>query len=223
MNKVILQEREYGNIESSLQYFLKFNIPGDAKILDIGCSFGSLIYNLYRLGYRNIYGLDVNEGFIKNGQNLYKEIAHNIQIYDGKKLPFDDELFDVVLMFDVIEHIPDVERFLKEEVYRVLRRSGTFIFQTPNKVVNIPWEIINKRSFTRWKNDHCSLQTYRQLKNLLNTSGFKKVEVEKYNIYTGHNIAKVRKKLGVLGVWTLKAFPIFPSFLYPNFWGSGLK
>jgi 2-polyprenyl-3-methyl-5-hydroxy-6-metoxy-1,4-benzoquinol methylase len=223
MNRIILQEREFGNIESSLQYFLKFSIQRDMRILDIGCSFGSLIYNLYVLGYRNVYGIDINQEMIKHGQNQYEEIACKIQTYDGGKLPFEDEFFDVILMFDVIEHIADIDRFIKEEVYRVLKKDGVFIFQTPNKLVNVLWEIIDKRSFTIWRKDNPALQTCQHLKKLLNTSGFKRVKIEKYNIYTEHNIAKVRRRLGVLGVFVLKSFSIVPLFLYPNFWGSGVK
>ena len=54
MNNVFTQEKELGNIGSSLDYFMKFNIQKSAKILDIGCNYGSLIYNLYKKGYRNV-------------------------------------------------------------------------------------------------------------------------------------------------------------------------
>jgi len=66
-------------------------------------------------------------------------------------------------MFDVIEHIPNIEDFLKGQVYRVLKEKGIFVFQTPNKIINIPWEIINQRSLTKWKKYHCSLQAKRLL------------------------------------------------------------
>ena len=159
MKKITLQKQELGNVQSSLDYFLKFNIPKNAKILDLGCNYGSLIHNLYLKGYKNIYGIDVNKKSIQKGKESYKKISKKLINYDGRKIPFKDDSFDVVLMFDVIEHVSNIQDFLKNEVYRILKEKGNFIFQTPNKIINIPWEIINQKSFTKWKNYHCSLQT----------------------------------------------------------------
>ncbi|MFA5333559.1 MAG: class I SAM-dependent methyltransferase [Candidatus Nanoarchaeia archaeon] len=215
--------QEYGNIESSLDYFLKFNIPKKAKILDIGCSYGTLINNLYKLGYKNVYGIDINKEVIIQGKKKYKFIKNRLKIYNGINIPFQNEIFDVILMFDVIEHIPQVEIFLKEQVFRILKKNRIFIFQTPNKHINIPWEIIQHKSFTKYKKYHCSLQTYLNLKKILIQSGFKDIKLEKYNIKTEHNINKIKVKLGVFGIFLLNIISIMPLVFQSNFFGSGRK
>lgn len=201
---IITVEHELGNIESALKYFLRFSIPKHDKILDIGCSYGSLIHNLNKLGYQNVWGCDINEEFIIHGKSIYKQISDNLQVYNGKSVPFSDESFDAILMFDVIEHIPDIERFLKEEVFRTLKKGGVFVFQTPNKPIHIVWIYVDNRfnPRLRWKPGHPSLQTPSSLKNLLDDTGFSSCSLEKWNILTDKNINKVRRKIGTL------AFPL---------------
>ncbi len=46
------------------------------------------------------------------------------------KLTFEDESFDFILSFDVLEHIPDYKRALKE-CYRCLKPNGIFLFTIP--------------------------------------------------------------------------------------------
>jgi 2-polyprenyl-3-methyl-5-hydroxy-6-metoxy-1,4-benzoquinol methylase len=222
-DEIIIQKNELGNIKSSLDYFLKFNTPKNARILDVGCNYGSLIYNMYRLGYKNIYGIDINKQSIKQGRKSYKHIRTRLKAYDGNEMPFKDETFDVILMFDVIEHILNIEKFLKEQVYRILKKGGIFIFQTPNKPLNIIWEIINKKSFTKYKEYHYSLQTYSSLRKLLEHSGFNSIEIERYNTKSKHNKNKVKAKLGFIGSMLLDIISIMPLRLQSNFWGSGRR
>lgn len=216
--------KEHGNIQSSLEYFLKFNLPKNVRILDIGCNYGSLIYNLHKLGYKNVQGIDINKEAIKEGKANYKSIKNKLKFYNGETIPFKEESFDVVLMFDVIEHIPNVGRFLKEEVYRVLKKKGLFIFQTPNKPMNILWVYMDNMSFkVKWWKEHCSLQTYSSLKKLLECSNFMKIKIEKHNILTQHNEDKVKKRMGNLGLLLLNLTSIMPLRLQSNFWGSAKK
>jgi 2-polyprenyl-3-methyl-5-hydroxy-6-metoxy-1,4-benzoquinol methylase len=219
----ILKSKEHGNILSSLNYFLKFNIPKSKKILDLGCNYGSLIFNLYKRGYKNVYGIDINKKSINVGKKQYKKIANRLKLYNGKTTPFKDKTFDVVLMFDVIEHIPNIAKFLKKEVYRILKEKGVFIFQTPNKLINIPWEIINNKSLTKWKQYHGSLQTLKSLRYLLKNANLKNIKIEKYNIDTKHNQTKIRKKIGLFGFFGLKILKHVPLIIYPNLWGKGEK
>jgi len=222
-DRIIVLENEHGNIESSLQFVLQKQICRSARILDIGCRYGSLIYNLFRQGYHHVFGLDVSAKTIERGKQAYRDISGNLATYDGKELPYEDESFDVILMFDVIEHIPAVDRYLKNEVYRVLKKGGLLLFQTPNKYINIPWEIWSRRSLTGWKRNHCSLQTRRSLKQLLLGAGFSRADLEKHTILTGHNRTKVQKHLGKSGLLLLHLFAAAPFSLYPNFWGTAVK
>jgi len=209
---------EHGNIKSSFDYFNKYNLSKDSKILDIGCNFGSLIFLLHESGYKNIQGIDINLNSIEEGKNKYEKISERINYYDGEKVPFEDNTFDVVLMFDVIEHIPNIDKFLKNEVVRVLKRGGCLIFQTPNKYINIPWEVINQKSFLKYKEYHYSLQTKKSLKKLLEYSRFKDIIIEKNNVLTEHNKNKVEKKLGFFGLMILYFLSILPLFIFPNLW-----
>jgi ubiquinone/menaquinone biosynthesis C-methylase UbiE len=76
----------------------------DDKILDLGCCGWPWITNfLYQEGY-NVVGADIH----KPHWHEHK-IADNLGLplvaYDGKRLPFDKNSFDLVLMFGVLEHI----------------------------------------------------------------------------------------------------------------------
>src|SRR5262249_58323037 len=76
----------------------------------------------------------------------------------GDRLGFADRTFDLVLSFDVFEHIADSDAHLAE-VRRVLRPGGAYALQTPNKWTNSVFETIRWRSFTAWKQDHCALHS----------------------------------------------------------------
>jgi len=223
MKNIKLQSREWGNIETSFNYFKKFGFPKAYKVLDVGCSYGSLINHMYQSGYKNVYGVDLKDSKVSVGKKEYSKISKRLLSYEGEVLPYEDDSFDVLMMFDVIEHIPNVEKFLSGEVARVLKKGGYFIFQTPNKYINVPWEVLSKKSLTRWKDFHPSVQTKRSLKKILLNCGFKDVVIQKNEIVTEHNIKKVREKLGLLGVIILKNSNKLPLFLYPNFWGSCKK
>lgn len=182
------------------------------KNLDLGCAYGSLIYYLYNLGYKNIYGIDTDKNKIMTGQSYYKELSSSLLYYDGNIIPYKDNTFDIILCYDGIEHIPNLDKFLAGQVYRVLNQTGLFIFQTPNKITNVIWEVINKRSFTKYKEYHCSLQNIKSLKSTLRKAKFYDINVEKHNIITEHNKSKVKDKIGIIGLpilYLLQAMLLF--------------
>lgn len=218
MNAIEIKER--GNIDSSIQYIFKYKIPKNARILDIGCNYGSLLNKLHELGYSEVQGVDVNKSSIDLGRKKYTTLKDKIDYYNGVHLPFEENSFDIVLMFDVIEHIPSIERFLANEVYRVLKKNGKYIFQTPNKYINIPWEIIHKRSLTAYKKYHCSLQSVNSLKKILEGAKFKNIVIEKHNIITDHNKDKVKKAVGFIGLPLLHILQKVPLKFTSNLWGS---
>ncbi|MEN6487928.1 MAG: class I SAM-dependent methyltransferase, partial [Smithella sp.] len=151
----------------------------------------------------------------------------------AEDLPFDRSSFGTVLSFDVFEHIPDSDRHL-QEVNRVLKPDGHYIFQTPNKWLNMIFEPIR---FTRkfgvrnafdFLNEHCSLHNYWELEKRLKYNGF---EVKYYDIPVVNQYfeTKIKTYLGNLGILmldlldTFQFFERLPLALRPNFFVQAIK
>lgn len=110
------------------------------RILDVGCGKGDYT-SLFNLNNNEVYGLDIADYRLAE----YKD-CFNFKLYDGKRLPFQDSFFDVVISFDVIEHIEDDREFIRE-IYRVLKPQGQVFLSTPNqnRFSNIIRRIIGKQ------------------------------------------------------------------------------
>lgn len=112
----------------------------DKIVLDFGCGTG---YGAHRLAdsASHITGIDVSPGAVAFARDRYMpqaESAGNALEYaridpvEQSPLPFQDNHFDTVLSFQVIEHVPSVANYLSE-IRRVLKPGGTFICATPDR------------------------------------------------------------------------------------------
>lgn len=95
------------------------------KILEIGCGAGGMLAPLSRYG--DVCGLDIAIDYLRHCRD--RGFPH-MTAGSGYELPFADHTFDVVALFDTIEHIPDDRRVL-EEVKRVLRPGGLVFVSVP--------------------------------------------------------------------------------------------
>ena len=71
---------------------------------------------------------------------------------EQRSLPFADAIFDVVISFQVIEHVPDPDRYVQEAL-RVLRPGGVFMIATPDATARLyrwqrPWNPFHRVEFT---------------------------------------------------------------------------
>ncbi|MFA6981752.1 MAG: class I SAM-dependent methyltransferase [Patescibacteria group bacterium] len=130
----------------------------DKRVLDIGCGLGTLL-KLIPSSVKNKSGIESNafavESCKKDGLNV---IEHN----DLEKLPFRQESFDVVIMNEVIEHLRNPEKVVKE-VQRIIRSGGVLVLTTPNKTL-----LVRNTDPT-----HCSEMNFSELENLIRNGGFK--------------------------------------------------
>jgi len=119
--------------ESLARYeFAKRSIRNNARVIDIGCGTG---YGSAVLGEKcTVVAIDNSKEAIKYANKHYSEKAKFLKA-KASKLPFKDSEFDAACSFEVIEHLRDVHKFLKE-VLRVLKPGGKFILSTPNKLTH---------------------------------------------------------------------------------------
>jgi SAM-dependent methyltransferase len=213
---------EHGDLSLSLAYFKAQGLSPDTRVLDIGTRFGSLVNAMMASGYPEVLGIDMDAQAIEMGVRARPHLRDRLLVCDGKQLPFPCNAFDAVTMFDVMEHIPDVQAQLRE-VLRVLHPRGLLIFQTPNRYVNIPWEIVQHRSLTQWRRFHCSLQTLCSLRRLLAEAGFEELCIQKYNAKSEYKRGLAQEKLGPIGTVLVTLAARMPLALSPNFWGHARK
>ena len=98
-----------------------------AAILEIGCSGGPLLQRLRAAGYADVTGIDVSPPAIELAR---ARGVPNVALMDGAALEFADARFDLVIASDVLEHIEDEARALREWA-RVLRPGGRLLVFVP--------------------------------------------------------------------------------------------
>jgi 2-polyprenyl-3-methyl-5-hydroxy-6-metoxy-1,4-benzoquinol methylase len=104
---------------------LKPQKPG-ARALDVGCGVGQVVGRLTADGVE-AYGVDVSEPNIERA----RKISPRCQLYDGKRLPFADNLFTSVGAINVLEHVEQPEAFIAELV-RVAEPGARIVISSPN-------------------------------------------------------------------------------------------
>ena len=102
--------------------------------LDVGCGYG-INSSIFGRFFSNTFCLDINTKNLeecKKHNNL--KATKNISFIrgDAQSLPFDDEIFDLVTAFSLIEHVPNKELMISE-MLRVLKPNGELLLQFPNK------------------------------------------------------------------------------------------
>ena len=158
----------------------------------------------------------MNAALIAESHRWYGDIP--VRQVTGTALPFPDGAFDIVMSFDVFEHIPDSDAHLRE-VRRVLRPGGSYLLQTPNKWTNVVFETIRWRSFTTFREAHCSLHSLAELRRRFSRHGFR-VSVFDVPVVNGFFRDKVRRHLGWPGVAALRVLnpDRLPQALRTNFY-----
>lgn len=108
---------------------IKKQHPNDLslKILDVGCGAG-FATNVLVETYPDITGVDLAEDALKVADKFSPKKVNYI-CADARKLPFDNQSFDIVLSLDFLEHIDDPKTVISE-ISRVLKPKGLFFYHT---------------------------------------------------------------------------------------------
>jgi pseudaminic acid biosynthesis-associated methylase len=143
-----------------INIFLK-ELPKNAKILEVGTNIGNQLIHLQKMGFTNLYGIEVQE----NAINYSKQRADNLNIIkaDAMDIPFKDDYFDLVFTNVVLIHIPP--NILDKVLSEIIRVSNSYILGL--EYYSEKCEEISYRGEDNllWKNDF--LKAYTQVENSL--------------------------------------------------------
>jgi len=115
-------------------------------VLDLGCGSGygaAMVADVAA----NVVAVDVSEDAIRFASEHHAKpnLSHHT-IRPDTRLPFENGAFDVVLSFQVIEHVHDDVAYVAEAL-RVLRPGGVLVVITPNRAVRL---FPSQRPWNRW-------------------------------------------------------------------------
>jgi ubiquinone/menaquinone biosynthesis C-methylase UbiE len=105
------------------------DIHRNSKVLDIGCNSGGLTKDLIKTKNCEIYGIDINKQLVANAN---KKGIRAITGY-AEKLPYEDNFFDAVVCAEILEHVIDPDKVMREAI-RVLKPSGIFTGSVPTEI-----------------------------------------------------------------------------------------
>lgn len=126
-------DRQLGNLEQR-------------SVLDLGCGVG-LMSRYVGEHFGELHGVDIAPGVVERAASHFPE--GKFQLYDGKRVPFEDETFDVAFTVCVLHHVPPEQwASLVAEMARVLKPGGLlYIFEhnpynplTRRAVSNCPFD-----------------------------------------------------------------------------------
>jgi 2-polyprenyl-3-methyl-5-hydroxy-6-metoxy-1,4-benzoquinol methylase len=207
MNKKYIYEEKKSDYYSYVRHDLIQMIEGNNnKILDVGCGDGQTGWALKRSGKaKEVVGIELVEGPAKRAENRLDKVIHG----DVEKitLSFQPEYFDYIIWGDVVEHLIDPWRVIKQ-LSQFLSREGFMIASIPNIG---HWRILKDLIlFDRWEyqkagildKGHLRFFTEKTILAMFNQNGF-----------TVKSIRPVRSEKTRPKLLNLLTFGIFKKFL----------
>jgi ubiquinone/menaquinone biosynthesis C-methylase UbiE len=133
-NNRIGEEEKLGSKVS--KYFINRKIDlNNKQILVVGGGTGAEVFYIYK-NFKNtsVFTIEPFKDAIRilnKKAELLNFPIENIKQAFSENLPFDNNSFDIVICFTVLEHVNDVEKSI-QEMYRVCNENGVVMIETPN-------------------------------------------------------------------------------------------
>ncbi len=152
------------------------NYKNGTTLLDVGCGEGFFLFNASKAGY-TAKGIDISQDAAEYAR---REFGLNVEAKPFKELQFPENYFDVVTLWQVLEHVPYPLMVLKE-IHRILKPGGLLATSTPD--IEGTMAKIFRRKWWNLRRLHINQFTAKTLADMLNRAGFKNVFSTKYKEY----------------------------------------
>ncbi|SUX45248.1 class I SAM-dependent methyltransferase [Chryseobacterium indoltheticum] len=175
------------NIGMTLESIKMLLIEDAEHILEIGHGNAGHLKSILNKAKDLTYtGIDISETMSKEAQNLNKEFKDQADfiLYEGRKLPFEDEVFDKIFTVNTVYFWDNPVEFLNE-IYRVLKNTGTFVLTFAQR------DFMEKLPFTKF---NFNLYNNDEMEELISESRFKRMKIsekeEEIKSKTGDELIK---------------------------------
>ena len=158
------------NIGMTLESIKTLLIEDDEHILEIGHGNAGHLKSILNKAKDLTYtGIDISETMSKEAQNLNTEFKDQADfiLYEGRKLPFEDEVFDKIFTVNTVYFWDNPVEFLNE-IYRVLKNTGTFVLTFAQR------DFMEKLPFTKF---NFKLYNNDEMEELISESRFKRMKI----------------------------------------------
>lgn len=103
----------------------------DGAILEVGCGKGNLLRRLSKIGSYKV-GIDVSKATVNEARiNLKMERGIHLVVGTAEALPFRNETFGAIILFEVLEHLENPRRAIRK-ISRCLKTNGRLLSITLN-------------------------------------------------------------------------------------------
>ena len=159
--------KSFSKLYHSRLKFIESLMPNKGNLLDIGCGAGYFVKCAIDRGWKG-HGLELLSEYVQYAQenlNLHKIQQGSLD----KELPFQPRLFDVVTLWDLIEHLRHPLACL-EKINKATKPGGRLIIWTPN----VKNSIFVKEQWLSYKiSQHFYFFSQSSLQKILNKAGFR--------------------------------------------------
>jgi ubiquinone/menaquinone biosynthesis C-methylase UbiE len=149
------------------------NIKDGGKLLDVGSATGNFLREMQNSSGWDLFGVEINEHAAKTAQQQF-----SLNVFHGEinQANYPNNFFDIVTLWDVIEHLSDPQSVLLE-VHRILKNDGVLIFRIPN---GSSWDakLFGKYWFGLDAPRHYYVFNQQTITKLLDLAGFRITNVE---------------------------------------------
>ena len=111
---------------------MKQHIAPENFVLDVGCGRADYLRRLLS-DQPNVFGIETAQDKLDDCFRAHPELRGRVFPVSAESMPFPAAHFDVVIVNEVLEHIPDQDAALRE-IHRVLKPGGKFILFCPNRL-----------------------------------------------------------------------------------------
>jgi ubiquinone/menaquinone biosynthesis C-methylase UbiE len=137
-HSAVLTPQEHASIQLHTEFqtrILSNPNRGTLKVLDWGCGRGSDVLHLLSLGVQ-AFGAEPSADTIERGKPVFESagLDHSAiikQIASDNSTPFADATFDMLISYQVLEHVEHIDTAARE-MFRVMKAGGTAVHLYPS-------------------------------------------------------------------------------------------